>query len=192
MSFNHNDHYHRFLLRQVPPNARRALDVGCGSGRFARLLATRVASVDAVDRAPDMIAAARARGPANITYLDADIRDLDLDGYDYIASIAAIHHVPFAETVVRLRDALAPGGVLAILGLSRPTLPDLALSAIAFAPNRVRILTGRLRGTPPGPRPPIMDPTMTLPEIRAAAGDLLPGATIRRHLYWRYSLIYRR
>ena len=69
-------------------------------------------------------------------------------------------------------------------------LADLALSAIAFAPNRVRILAAR--GAPSGPLPPIMDPTMTLPEIRRAARDLLPGAVIRRHLYWRYSLIYRR
>jgi hypothetical protein len=39
--------------------------------------------------------------------------------------------------------------------------------------------------------PPIMDPDLTLAEIRARAGMLLPGAVIRRHLYWRYSLVYR-
>lgn len=32
---------------------------------------------------------------------------------------------------------------------------------------------------------------MTLAEIRAQARELLPGAVIRRHLYWRYSLVYR-
>jgi hypothetical protein len=32
---------------------------------------------------------------------------------------------------------------------------------------------------------------MTLPEIRAEAATLLPGALIRRLLFWRYLLVYR-
>lgn len=34
---------------------------------------------------------------------------------------------------------------------------------------------------------PVMDPQMTIPEIRDRARHLLPGAVIRRRLYWRYS-----
>lgn len=120
--FNHNDFYHPFLLRQVPPGCRRALDVGCGTGRFARLLATRAEHVDAVDRAAEMISAAE---PApRVSFLPADIRDLDLPAgsYDFISCIAAIHHMPFGPVITKLRHALAPGGVLAILGLSRYTL----------------------------------------------------------------------
>jgi hypothetical protein len=30
MPFDHNDHYHPLLLRQVPRDAVTALDVGCG------------------------------------------------------------------------------------------------------------------------------------------------------------------
>ncbi|HEY7593489.1 MAG TPA: hypothetical protein VH969_10075 [Actinophytocola sp.] len=41
------------------------------------------------------------------------------------------------------------------------------------------------------PEPPVKDPDMTLREIRAQARALLPGVRIRRHLYFRYSLIYR-
>lgn len=196
MSFNHNDFYHPFLLRKVPVGCHRALDVGCGSGTFARLLARHAAEVHAVDRSAEMIAAARElfADPPNVSYLEADIRDLDLGAarYDFISCIAAIHHVPFAATVARLRDALAPRGVLAILGLSRPTLADLLLSGIAFAPNKARTAAGRLRGARPGPHPPIMDPDLSLREIRALSRGLLPGAEIRRHLYWRYSLVYRK
>ena len=56
--WDHNSHYHPFLLRRVPPGCRTALDVGCGTGRFARLLATRAEHVDAVDRSTEMISAA--------------------------------------------------------------------------------------------------------------------------------------
>ena len=34
------------------------------------------------------------------------------------------------------------------------------------------------------------EPTMTLSEIRRKAGELLPGATIQRHVMWRYSLVW--
>ncbi len=38
---------------------------------------------------------------------------------------------------------------------------------------------------------PTQEPTTSLPEIRKAARRLLPGATIRRRLFWRYTLEYR-
>jgi SAM-dependent methyltransferase len=194
MTFNHNDHYHRFLLRHVPPNCRRALDVGCGTGTFARLLATRVAQVDAIDQSADMIFAARAHHTPSVSYLTADIRQVEFGAgtYDFISCIASIHHMPFAPTITQLRHALAPDGILAILGLSRPTLADHLLGSLAVAPNRVRLAAARRRPTS-GPHlsPPVKHPDMTLTEIRRAAADLLPGATIRRHLYFRYSLIYR-
>ncbi|NDZ99780.1 methyltransferase domain-containing protein, partial [Streptomyces sp. SID10116] len=49
MPFDHNDHYHPLLLRNLPPGGRTALDVGCGTGRFARRLAARGYEVDALD-----------------------------------------------------------------------------------------------------------------------------------------------
>ena len=191
MGFNHNDFYHPFLLRQVPRDCRRALDVGCGSGTFARALASRSVAVDAIDRSAAMIAAA-GEAPG-VTYLNADVRDHDLgtDRYDFVSCIASLHHLPFAETVTKLRDVLRPGGVLAVLGLNRPSLGDLPMAALAVVPNRVRILLAP-RGKGAGPEPPIMDPDMTLREIREQAGDQLPGARLRRHLYFRYSLVYRK
>lgn len=92
--FNHNDHYHGFLLRHVPASCARALD-GCGSGAFARLLATRRAEVDAIDRDPGMITV--ASGPPNVHFVHADIRDHDLGDYDFVSCVASLHHVPFAR-----------------------------------------------------------------------------------------------
>ena len=39
--WNHNNHYHRFLLKQLPSKCQTILDIGCGTGEFSRLLANR-------------------------------------------------------------------------------------------------------------------------------------------------------
>ena len=46
------------------PTARSALEVGCGTGHFARWLADRLPRVVGLDRAPSMLSEARRRGPA--------------------------------------------------------------------------------------------------------------------------------
>jgi len=58
--FDHNDHYHRLVLRQVPRDCARALDVGCGTGRFARRLAETGIEVDGM-----LTAAADSLRPAD-------------------------------------------------------------------------------------------------------------------------------
>ena len=199
--FSHNDFYHRFLLRQVPRRCERALDIGCGTGLFARRLAQRAHTVDALDRAPDVIARARALSHdiPNVHYAEADLADYDLGSarYDFIAGLASIHHMPFAETVTKLRAALAPGGVLAILGLYRCAtradyLPDLVAAPANLAAKAAVRARARLGSRSAGSGPaPSMDAQMTLPEIRTEASGILPGAVIRRRLFWRYSLIYR-
>ena len=40
-AWNHNDFYRRWILRQLPRTIPRALDVGCGAGDLARVLAER-------------------------------------------------------------------------------------------------------------------------------------------------------
>jgi ribosomal protein L11 methylase PrmA len=33
--WNHNNHYHRFLIKQLPIHCKTALDIGCGTGDFS-------------------------------------------------------------------------------------------------------------------------------------------------------------
>ncbi|AWZ07622.1 MULTISPECIES: class I SAM-dependent methyltransferase [unclassified Streptomyces] len=58
--WDHNAHYHPWIMRQLPRRFDRALDVGSGSGDPARLLAPRAASVQGLDADPAIVA--RARG----------------------------------------------------------------------------------------------------------------------------------
>lgn len=199
--FNHNDFYHRFLLRRVPSRCGRALDIGCGTGLFARRLAQRAHTVVGIDQDPAVIATARAlsTGTPNIDYIQADLADCDLgnQSYDYICCIASIHHMPFAETVTRLREALAPDGALAIVGCYRQAtradyLPDLIAIPANLAANAAikAIARHSKHPVPQVDTAPVAQPQMTLPEIKREAQRLLPGAVVRRRLFWRYSLTY--
>jgi SAM-dependent methyltransferase len=51
----------------------RVLDIACGQGRMSRYLAMLGADVTGVDISAAMLAVARAAGPENITYINADV-----------------------------------------------------------------------------------------------------------------------
>jgi 2-polyprenyl-3-methyl-5-hydroxy-6-metoxy-1,4-benzoquinol methylase len=206
--FVHNDYYQRLLIRELPADGRTALDVGCGTGKFARRLARRGYDVDAIDQSAETLATARALtartwAPGTIHWQQADITTADLPDkhYDFISCLASIHHVPF-ETVGKLRDALTHGGVLAILGLyNEETASDWALSLAAVPVNAAARLTmaisDKLQPTWENHvlrqvSVPTSAPSMTLAQIRSAAAEELPGARIRRLLLWRYLLVYRK
>jgi SAM-dependent methyltransferase len=201
--WDHNAHYLGFLLSQLPSRCREALDVGCGTGEFARLLAGRCEHVLAIDLAPRMVEVARSRsgGHPNLEFLVADAASWPFPAgrFDCVASIAAAHHLALAPLLARMRDALAPGGTLLVLDVYRPRSPaDLAVSLLAVPAARLLRLrhTGRL-GEPPELRRAWAehgrtDRYLSLAEVRAACAGVLPGASVRRHLLWRYSIVWRR
>ena len=49
--WDHNSHYHGFLLRQLPRHCGAVLDLGCGTGAFSRCLASRADHVLGLDLA---------------------------------------------------------------------------------------------------------------------------------------------
>ncbi|HEV7627644.1 MAG TPA: class I SAM-dependent methyltransferase [Streptomyces sp.] len=208
MPFDHNDHYHRLLLRKVPPKCEAALDVGCGTGRFAHRLAHLGTTVVAIDPSEEVIAEARARsgrttGNNSPRFEQGDVTETELPAghYDFISCLASIHHVTF-DAVAALREALAPGGVLVILGCYPEKSPlDWAWSLAAVPANataRLAIATvdkfRRPAAVSTGQErvhAPWKQPTMSLSRIRREAEVLLPGCSIRRLLFWRYLLVFR-
>jgi SAM-dependent methyltransferase len=109
-----------FLRRLVPLEGARAVDLGCGSGDFARKLLSdgRVASVDAFEvdqvqhennlKAPGVPGLSFRSGGAERMALDDASRDL-------IAMMKSLHHVPgelMDQAFAEIARVLVPGGHL--------------------------------------------------------------------------------
>ena len=201
--WNHNNHYHRFLLQQLPERCDTVLDIGCGAGEFARLLAHRADRVVAIDLSPNMIKVAkqRSRRFANIEFQVADVWqwEFPVEQFDAIASIATLHHLPIEPLLLKLKAALKPGGMLAILDLlNHETLPDRFSDFVAVPLNWVfQVLKNRQiqpfpEATAAMKEHALTDQYLTLSEARQIYRHPMKGAKVRKHLFWRYSAIWKK
>ncbi|MFI0357377.1 class I SAM-dependent methyltransferase [Actinomadura sp. 9N407] len=193
--WNHNTHYHGLVLRAVPRGCRDALDVGCGDGLLVRRLAGRAAHVTGLDVSAEMVATAREKsaGLDNVDFVQADLLAFDVpgEGYDFVCSVAAIHHMDFTAALTAMRDALRPGGGLVVISLARnATLREWLVSASGVPAHRFHHLRNRRRAGDPGA--PIVDPEMTWSQVREEALRVLPGARYERLALWRYAITWRK
>jgi len=193
--WNHNSHYHDWLMRHLPRRFERGLDVGCGQGFFASRLAEVADRIDALDVDADILAEASKLHPsAGVAFHRGDFLEMKLppDAYDVVTSIAALHHMNLVRALAEMKRILRPGGHLAILGLyHEASLVDYAVSLVAIPANLVRTHLPRNGGTAPVTAP-TRNPTLSLSQIRRSVAAVLPGAQVDRHLYWRYSLLWQK
>ena len=198
-----NNHYHSFLLKHVPQNSENALEIGCGTGAFARLLARRSKRVIALDLSSEMIRIGRARSNTfhNLEFQLADVMSYDLpeSHFDYVCSIATLHHLQQRELLLKVKKALRPGGILVVLDLVESSSASermLDVTGMGVSVSLRLLHNGRLK--PPAEVRKAWeehgkhDSYLTLSQVRALADEILPGAIIKRHLLWRYSLVYKK
>jgi ubiquinone/menaquinone biosynthesis C-methylase UbiE len=200
--WDHSSHYHGFLARHIPGRCREALDIGCGTGAFSRLLATHSERVLALDLSPNMIGLAGERSARfpNIDFRVADVTALELpaEKFDCIAAIATLHHLPTEEVLSKLKRALKPGGVLLVLDLFQAEgLSDAFTGALAVPLSLGLSLFRRGRLRPPREVRRAWDEHgrhdtyLTLARVRELCAEMLPGALVTRHLLWRYSVVWK-
>lgn len=188
--WNHNIHYYPLVLAAVPPGCQRALEVGCGEGMLARQLACRVPRVVGIDQDTASIELARRQGPdGQVEFVCGDFltHPFPLASFGLITCVAALHHMDAAAALARLGQLLVAGGTLVIVGLARSRPPDLPWEAAAIIANLGHRVT---KGYWEHPSPTVWPPPHTYRQIRVLAGKSLPGVRFRRHLLWRYSLVW--
>ena len=97
---------------------RRVLDIGCGTGTFAILLATRGFEVTGVDPALASLDVARAKpGGDRVSWIHGDATSLptlqvELATMTANVAQAIVEHADWAATLGGIYDALRPGGYL--------------------------------------------------------------------------------
>lgn len=200
--WSHNDHFHGWILRNLPARRDAALDIGCGPGALAEKLAPCFTGVTGIDADEGMVAAAGARladvpGAAIRQSGFAEFASsADAGGADLITMVAVLHWLDLDDALSRIPALLAPGGRFLVVGLARPdSLADFAFDVVSCVANPVMGMIKHPRPVRPSPRDPgrqpgvpVQDPVTTFAEIQAAAKAYLPGAAVRRRLFFRYTL----
>jgi SAM-dependent methyltransferase len=97
-----------------------ALDVGCGEGRFCRLMRTRGIDATGIDPTARLIETARQRDPAG-RYELARAEDLPFPGgsFDLVVSCLSLVDIPdFRAAIAAMARVLRPGGTLLIANMA--------------------------------------------------------------------------
>lgn len=153
-----------------------------------------------------MIEAARRVVGDNVTCILADIEKYPLPTgrYGAITSIAVLHHLSADEVLPRLAAALRPGGLLVVVGLpARDLLGEWHVELASMLLNPVlgawfaalRALTGGSWYAHEATHDvmPVSDRApLTTQQLAELVQRTLPGSRVRRLLFWRYLLVWRK
>ncbi len=116
-----------WLARRRPARGR-LLDVGCGAGELLVMLRSDGWSVSGVEPSPAAVATARGRHRLDVREGGIDDVDLPAGAYDVVVLAAVLEHLPDPVAALnRVRELLAPGGLVAVLFLPLLTSPQARL-----------------------------------------------------------------
>jgi ubiquinone/menaquinone biosynthesis C-methylase UbiE len=125
----------------VLTGSERVVDVGTGAGTLALAIAPLVGEVVGVDAVPELLAAARASAPANVSFVEADATALPLDSFSFDLALTrrTLHHVARPELVVaELVRVTKLGGRIVVEDQIAPVDPLAALEVDRFERARDR------------------------------------------------------
>jgi SAM-dependent methyltransferase len=108
------------LARAVKSSAKQALDVGCGEGRFCRMLRPHGIQTTGIEPTPALLAAARDREPEGV-YLEGQAEQLPVGDatFDLVISYLSLIDIPdFRAAIREMARVLKPGGTLLIANLN--------------------------------------------------------------------------
>lgn len=188
--WNHNAVYHPWLIDIAGRQRGDVLDVGCGDGLLAQRLAPVSKSVTAIDPDPEAIHRAERRlaANANVTVAQAAFDAYDPAGrtFNLVTFVASLHHMDLRASLIKARDMLTPTGEIAVVGLSaNKTVRDYLWALTCLPAARIGSwLHSETRDIGVA----VADPQEGLDEIRRTVAHVLPGASVRRALYFRYRL----
>ncbi|MEQ8769743.1 MAG: methyltransferase domain-containing protein [Phycisphaerales bacterium] len=114
-SDHHDEVVHPGVQRMLDLKpGERVLDIACGQGELAALLARSGADVTGVDASPALIERAREHAPERLTFMQGDARELaglDAASFDAAVCVLALMNIdPIEPVFERVRALLKPDG----------------------------------------------------------------------------------
>lgn len=107
-----------FDLIPLARTQARALDIGCGAGRWTRFLSEHGYQAVGLDLQPALIQAARRRY-SHIDFLCTSVQEYSPEEpFDLVSSVEVLQHNPFEEqldVIRKLRESLRDGGYVIML-----------------------------------------------------------------------------
>ncbi len=190
--WNHNAAYHGLILREAETGAA-VLDVGCGDGLLCEKLAAKCSKVVGIEPDFHAFSASRERlsGVGNAEILNLTLDEFEgSDRFDLITFVASIHHTDMEESLIKAKSLLKKNGKIVVIGLAKPAgIGDYLLEAARVIPAKIGSI---LHGEENGIGVPTKAPKITYREVQKLARKILPSSKLRRGLYYRYILIYKK
>jgi 2-polyprenyl-3-methyl-5-hydroxy-6-metoxy-1,4-benzoquinol methylase len=122
------EHYHRYFLAQRLATGKVVLDLGCGEGYGANILAGVARSVAGIDLSTEAIEHARVRYPeGNLKFVAGDCRDTHLPAnhFDLVVCFEMIEHIAEHDQLLsEVRRVLKPDGVFIVSSPDKSVYSD--------------------------------------------------------------------
>jgi 2-polyprenyl-3-methyl-5-hydroxy-6-metoxy-1,4-benzoquinol methylase len=199
--WDHNRQYQNYLLKNIPPDCSYILDVGCGTGELTKKLVPYSAKIIGIDVSGNMINEAKKRNyDEKIDYIKTSVEkylEETEKRFDVIISIAALHHMNEEKILETMKGRLTQKGKIIILDLVKGSIADYAAAIISVPLSIILRLknNGKLkvskeqRDAWEGHFH--YDKYLTIKEVKSIARKKLGEAKIKKHLFWRYSIVYK-
>lgn len=125
LSFGQDPRWRRFLVSRIDAGpGDTVLDVATGTGAVAReLIAQKRCAVVGLDQSPEMLAEARRRAPANVTFLEGRAEELPFPDatFDALTFTYLLRYVDDpGATLQELARVVRPGGSIAAVEFAVP------------------------------------------------------------------------
>ena len=123
-------------LKSSIPNlkGKKVLDVGCGTGRWSKLLIKKGGDVLGIDSSKDMLKVANKVEKLKTKYMDARKINLPANSFDLVFSSMMLTHLKdYKKAIEQMIKVLKPGGILIV--------SDLHGAAFRGRPAQVQFIT---------------------------------------------------
>lgn len=145
---NIGDDYFHMLPSDLIDGSKIALDVGCGSGRWTKLIAPKMKWVEAVDPSSSVfVAKENCAKNSNVRVSQASVDNLPFNSntFDLVFSLGVLHHIPdTAAGITKCVEMVKPGGFFLVYLYYNLDNRGFVYRSLFFGVNCVRFLVSSL------------------------------------------------